>query len=46
MTGDVDALEEFGVRNGSVEIEPLANLLGGLEETVGLVEIEAGGRMR
>ena len=45
MVREIDALEQFLVRNGPREVEPLADLLGGGEETVRLLEIEAGGRM-
>jgi hypothetical protein len=45
MAGDVDALEQFLVRHRPGEIEPLADLLGGLQEEVGLIEIEAGRRV-
>ena len=45
MAGDVDALQQHLVRNGPSEVEPFADLLGRLQEQVGLIEIEAGGRV-
>jgi len=43
VLGDVDALEEQLPGHGPLEVEPLADLLGGGEEAVDLGEIEGVG---